>query len=304
MGLISNIKKVVAPVIKQVVIPAAKDFQKTIANEIKDTVKEAVTAVVNKAIGTAPDARPAVSNVYVPQPNRNSNLGAPLYPITLTNGCGPTTMAMDLKYFGIDAKPADIFKSNTIGHSPVTMANELEKRGMAVRQVNGASYQDLPGLIDNGIPVIAYGINGGGKSLSVANLPAALKDLPNSHYVLITGYKTDKTGQVTHVYYNDGNKPTTQLATIADFSKNFWGTNSMPGGSNYFMAAAPKTDAAKMKFLNTYYPADRMTASYSTALTLAGKLENEFYALEKSPAAKNVTQVASTIINTIAKKLG
>jgi uncharacterized protein YvpB len=208
------------------------------------------------------------------------------------NECGPTSLAMIMKYYGIDpGNYHKMFSFDTIGHSPLALKEKASAKGLIVRQANKGSLQDLTMLIDMGIPLLVLGTYQGG---SFSSLDDYFKNASRAHWVVVTGYKSDDYGKITHIYLNDPNYSTPQCWTVDKFLK-FWENNLVPGGHRYFMAMVPKNISSwafQEGALRRYLPQDRISKKFSYALKAVHELEEGFYTSEK--AANSVARTAKS----------
>lgn len=197
------------------------------------------------------------------------------------NECGPTSLAMVEKYYGIDpGNYHSMFSSDTVGHGPLALKEKALAKGLTVRQANNGSLEDLASLVDMGIPPMVLGIYGGGANSS---LPNYIDNASRAHWMTVTGYKRDDTGKITHVYFNDPNRSATQLWTAADFQNKFWNNNIIPDGHRYFMAMTPRNNPAwsfQDAALKRYLPQDRLSSTFRSILATVNDLEKAFYYAE------------------------
>jgi len=211
------------------------------------------------------------------------------------NECGPTSLAMIEKYYGINpGNYHKMFSSDTVGHGPLALRSKAINKGLVVRQENYGSLEDLAALTDKGIPVMALGIMGGGKNSSLSNY---IDNASRAHWMVVTGYKKDENGQITHIYFNDPNKSKTQCWTAKDFKEKFWDNNIMPGGHRYYMAMA-KEGTFQEKCLKKYLPEDKISSKFKRRLTAVNNLEKSFYKAEK--AANKAKDMAQNAYDTVS----
>jgi uncharacterized protein YvpB len=209
------------------------------------------------------------------------------------NECGPTSLAMVMKYYGIDpGNYHDMFPSDTFGHSPLALSKKAQEKGMVVRQGNNGSLEDLAALVDKGIPVMVSGIWGGkkqGETFSVSNF---IDNCSRAHWMVVTGYKRDDSGKITNVYFNEPNTPSTMCWTASDFMTKFWNDNIVPGGQRQYMAMA-KTGSFQENLLKGYMPKDKISDSFKLTLDTIYTIETAYYKTEVG-----VKQVAKDIKKT------
>lgn len=196
------------------------------------------------------------------------------------NECGPTSLAMIEQYFGINpGNYHEMFASDTVGHGPLALKEKAEAKGLTVRQENYGSLEDLRALVDMGVPTMVLGIYGGGTNSTVSDY---IENSPRAHWMVVTGYKTDETGKITHVYFNNPNRSTTQCWTASDFLNKFWNNNIIPGGHRYYMAMTPRSNPSwsfQDAALRRYLPQDRISESFKITLRLVDGLEEAAYGL-------------------------
>src|SRR3989338_7502233 len=197
-------------------------------NVLKNVVQNSsvqTKAVTQEAAKTAPSLK---KDIKIPVPNL----------IQGNNECGPTSLAMLMKYYGINpGNYHNMFESDTVGHSPLALRAKALDKHMTVRQENNGSLEDLAALVDKGVPPMVLGIYGGGNNSTVENY---INNASKAHWMVVTGYKKDDAGKITHIYFNDPNRSSTQCWTAGDFQNKFWNNNIIPGGHRYYMAAAPR----------------------------------------------------------------
>ena len=210
------------------------------------------------------------------------------------NECGPTSLAMIEKYFGIDpGNYHDMFYSDTVGHGPNALKEKAAAKNLTVRQQNNGSLADLAALVDKGIPALVLGINGGGSNSTLSDY---ISNAPRGHWMAVTGYKKDDSGKITHIYFNNPNQSTTQCWTASDFQSKFWDNNLVPGGHRYYMAMAPR-GTFQESLLKTYLPYDKTSDTFKLYLDIIDGLEDAFYTAEK--AADEIASAADSVWDTI-----
>ena len=193
------------------------------------------------------------------------------------NECGPTSLAMVMQYFGID--PGDyhnMFGSDTVGHGPLALKSKAQAKGLVVRQENYGDLEDLAAMIDKGIPPMVLGIYGGGSNSTLSDY---IDNASRAHWMVVTGYKRDESGQITDIYFNNPNRSYTQCWSASDFLNKFWNNNIIPGGHRYYMGMA-KAGSFAANLLTSYLPNDKISSYYSDMLNIIGGLENAFYTAE------------------------
>jgi hypothetical protein len=222
------------------------------------------------------------------------------------NECGPTSLAMVMEYYGIDAgNYHNMFGSDTVGHGPLALAQKARAKNMLVRYENYGSVSDIVQHIDNGCPVTVLGINSGCSNLNIENY---LENAAKGHWVDAVGYKTDDYGHVTHVYVNDPNNPYyTECWSKAKF-ESFWNYNSIPGGRRFYMVFAKK-GTMQESLLRVKLPSNRVSDTFKATLETVDALEDSFYALEAAgmsffdacrDAANEVLDLADDIGDAVA----
>jgi hypothetical protein len=218
------------------------------------------------------------------------------------NECGSTSLAMIMRYYGIDpGNYHEMFPSDAVGHSPWTLKEKAEGRGLVVRQENYGDLNDLAALIDKGIPPMVLGIYGGGSNYSLSDY---IDNSKRAHWMVVTGYKKDENGKITHVYFNNPNRSTPQCWTASDFLTKFWNNNILPGGHRYYMAMA-KRGTYQEAALKRYLPGDKISESFRMTLQIAAGLERTAYAGERAvdeirDAAETVADAAEDALDTIS----
>lgn len=112
-----------------------------------------------------------------------------------TSTCGPLAVQLILEYYGIDARERDLAKSMGTGPGGTTvgeMEGYLKKKGFDVEVKEGATIDEVKGLINDGVPAI----------LNLQAWPEAYSKgwedgWKDGHYVVAVGY-TDK-----HILFSD-----------------------------------------------------------------------------------------------------
>lgn len=192
------------------------------------------------------------------------------------NESGPTSLAMVLQYFGLNADQHTLFDSCTVGKGALALKQMAENCGLAVRQQNNGTLDDLAALIDKGIAPIVLGIYGGGENCSLSGY---INNASRGNWMVVTGYKKDDNGNITHIYFNDPNRGETQCWTAADFLNKFWNNNLLPDGHCYYMGVA-KLGSFQEAALKTQLPGDKVSETFKATLETANRLEETFYAGE------------------------
>jgi len=193
------------------------------------------------------------------------------------NECGPTSLAMIMKYYGID--PGNyhyMFRSDTVGHGPLALAGKANAKNMLARYEEEGSINDIVQHIDNGCPVTVLGINGGCSNLTLTNY---LENATKGHWVDAVGYKTNDAGQVTHVYVNDPNNPYYTECWTKDKFNLFWANNSIPTSHRFYMVFAKKGTMQESS-LRAKLPSNKASDAFKATLRTIDALEDAFYALE------------------------
>jgi ABC-type bacteriocin/lantibiotic exporter with double-glycine peptidase domain len=194
------------------------------------------------------------------------------------NECGPTSLAMIMKYFGINiSNYHNLFGSDTVGHGPLALKQKAEASGLTVRQENNGTLEDLAKLIDAGIPPLVLGIYGGGSNSTFSSY---IDNASKAHWMVVTGYKRDASGKITHIYFNNPNQSGTQCWTASDFLNKFWNNNIIPGGHRYYIAMA-KRGTPQETALKKYLPQDKIPPTFDSTLQIIDSLEDAFYQAEK-----------------------
>ncbi|MCX5751472.1 MAG: C39 family peptidase [Candidatus Saganbacteria bacterium] len=191
--------------------------------------------------------------------------------------CGPTVLAMAMKFMGVDpGNYHQMFSSDSFGHGPLALADVAAKKGFTVRQENNGSLDDLAALVDKGISPMVLGIYGGGDTSTVGGY---INSTSKAHWMTVTGYRKDEQGNITHIYFNDPNKGTTQCWTAADFKAKFWDNNIIPGGHCTYMAIAKKGTAQEVA-LKQLLPQDKISPGFALAEKGIDLAEKAGYATE------------------------
>ncbi|HTY12998.1 MAG TPA: C39 family peptidase [Candidatus Omnitrophota bacterium] len=210
------------------------------------------------------------------------------------NECGPTSLSMVERYYGIYQDQHTMFESSTVGHGPIALEEKAEAKNLTVRQINNGTVNDLVALIDKGIPAMVLGINGGGSNSTIADY---ISNASRGHWMVVTGYKKDDAGNVTNIYFNNPNYSTTQCWTVSDFESKFWDNNLVPTGHRYIMAMAPKGSFSE-SLLKAYLPSDRTSDTFKTYLSIIDGLEDAFYTAEE--VANEVADAAGDVWDTVS----
>ena len=191
------------------------------------------------------------------------------------NQCGPTSLEMIAKYYGINNLTRNMFSSDTVGHGPNNLRLKAIGKGMRVRYENNGSVSDLVKHIDNGCPVTILGINGGCSNLNINNY---FDYATKGHYVNVVGYKKNDYGQVTDVYVNDPNYSTTQTWSVSKLNS-FWKNNSIPTSHRFYMVFTKK-GTYQDTLLKKTMPTNNVTNDFDNMLKTVDALEDSFYAAE------------------------
>jgi len=217
------------------------------------------------------------------------------------NECGPTSLAMVMKYYGIDpGNYHDMFPSDTFGHSPLALSKKAQEKGMTVRQGNNGSLEDLAALVDKGIPVMVSGIWGGkkqGESFSISNF---VDNCSRAHWMVVTGYKRDDSGKITNIYFNEPNTSYTMCWSASDFQTKFWNDNIIPGGQRQYMAMAKK-GTFQENLLKGYMPKDKISDTFKLTLETIYTIETAYYKTEVGikQTAKDIEKTAIKVAEEI-----
>jgi hypothetical protein len=210
--------------------------------------------------------------------------------------CGPTSLAMAMKFMGVN--PGDyhhMFPSDSFGHGPLALKEVAEKNGFTVRQGNNGSLEDLAALVDQGISPMVLGIYGGGNTSTTEGY---INSTSRAHWMVVTGYRKDERGNITHIYFNNPNQATTQCWTAADFKAKFWDNNIIPGGHCYYMAIAKKGTAQETA-LTKLLPQDKVSPGFALAEKVFDGLEKTAYAGEN--VAANFFGVSQDTVDAVAE---
>lgn len=124
------------------------------------------------------------------------------------NYCGQFAMSTLLNGMGIRTDPQEIYRDTNpagIFTAPPTIVETLRQRGIDARMKNGAALNDIKTRIDSGKPVLVLVDSGDG----------------TPHWVCLTGYDTDRNGNIVSFRMRDSywgtNGPHTM--SVADFTK-------------------------------------------------------------------------------------
>lgn len=200
------------------------------------------------------------------------------------NECGPTSLAMIMKYYGLNpGNYHKMFSSDTVGHGPLALREKARIEGLTARQENNGSLEDLAALVDKGIPPLVLGIYGGGANSSLNDY---LNNAGKAHWMVVTGYQRDVSGAISQVSFNDPNKTETQSWSAWNFTNKFWDNNIIPGGHRYYLALAKK-GTFQDNLLRAALPQDKISISFDSFLHATDQLETNFYAAEQT--ANNFT---------------
>jgi len=266
-------------------------------NTSKTTFLEVFKTVAQKELSSLQIAEVATSVPKLVSLKKEVKLCVPNL-IQGHNECGPTSLAMIMKYYGIDpGNYHNMFSSDTVGHSPLALKEKAQTKNLTVRQANYGTLEDLAALVDMGIPPLVLGIYGGGNNASLADY---ISNASRAHWMVVTGYKTDETGKITHIYFNNPNCSTPQCWTASDFLNKFWNNNIIPGGHRYFMAMAPRNNSSwsfQEAALRRFLPQDKISSAFKATLETIHELEEAFYASER--AANTVAEAAKDAWNEV-----
>ncbi|OGC07452.1 hypothetical protein A2526_01725 [candidate division WOR-1 bacterium RIFOXYD2_FULL_36_8] len=223
------------------------------------------------------------------------------------NQCGPTSLAMILNYYGKDVSNYKnmFIGEDTVGHGPYALRNRALERGMKVYGHNNASIEDLVKMVDIGIPPLVLGIYGGKQVEGGPSLDNFIKNCNNAHWMVVTGYKKDENGKVTHIYFNNPNKSEPQCWEAQKFIDEFWDKNIIPGGQRFYMAFAPKNDFRSSVLDKSFPRGDKYSSAFDRILKAINKMEKTFYAAEtvydKVFDEETQEKIEETVKNTIDK---
>ena len=177
-----------------------------------------------------------------------------------TNGCGSTSLAMVLNYYGIDVSRQDIDNSirrvdNSIGATPEDELQYARDPGLDAEEYNNGTWDEVKSMIDQGYPVMA--------SVTGQNIPETPSgNLPDGrHQIVITDYETAADG-TQYVLFHDpnyGSAGAEKKISLSDFEK-AWGEEDF-GVKNFFMVFAPK---------GSNLPASRMDGAQGAMAALNG----------------------------------
>jgi len=211
--------------------------------------------------------------------------------IQRTNECGPTSLAMILKYYGKDVTNFhNWFSSDAIGHSPGELAAFAKKSGMTVRQKENGTIEELAALSKGGTPALVLGINGGGQTTTLESYLNNFADnAKHAHWMVFKGYERDENGKIFKVCLNDPNSTKDKWMSVDDFNK-FWNNNLVPDGHRYFMAMAP-SGTYQASALVDKYKTDQLDKYYG----MANDMYDSAYALIK--AGKSVEKAVAKAID-------
>ena len=199
----------------------------------------------------------APGDVYTRIPNADN---MPYFDQGNTNGCGSTSLAMILNYYGISVSREDVDKEirradNSIGATPEDELQFARDHGLEAEEYNNGSWEEVKSMIDKGYPVMAS-VTG----QNIAELPDG--NLPDGrHQIAITGYEKGADGK-EYVLFHDPNFGGTnqeKKISVDDFKK-AWGKEDF-GVKNFFMVFAPK---------GSDLPASRMDGAQGAMGTLNG----------------------------------
>ena len=169
-----------------------------------------------------------------------------------TNGCGTTSLAMVLSYYGIPTTEQDVDQQIRRTNSPIggTPDDELQyarDQGLDAEGYNNGTWDQVKGFLNQNYPVMASvtGENTPEQKWDAAtNQWVADGNLPSGrHQIVITGYEEGSDGK-EYVLFHDPNQGATasdpnmeQRISVDDFQK-IWGKEDF-GVKNYFMVFAP-----------------------------------------------------------------
>ncbi len=128
-----------------------------------------------------------------PRATLQHEINVPIEDQGATNGCGTTSLAAVLSYWGVprtreqidrDIRVFDIFTA------PDDVVSYAQQNGMRASLKNDASLEDIAKMIDQGAPPMVLMDPDGGGNL-------------NLHYMVATGYERDANGKITNVSFSD-----------------------------------------------------------------------------------------------------
>lgn len=185
--------------------------------------------------------------------------------------CGPTSLAMILKYYGFAIEDyREIFSSNAfIGHGPLSLRDRAGEFGLITEIKNHAKPDDLIRLIDRGIPPLVL-IN------SADSNNVADPERYTAHWIVVVGYSRKGNG-IACIYYNDPKEKMLQSLPVGDFIKT-WKYDAIPGNDYLFVAMAPDC-SPQAEFIKDNY-ADGLSKEFGFVLGFVYRLERSYYFAE------------------------
>ncbi|OGF28640.1 hypothetical protein A2331_04315 [Candidatus Falkowbacteria bacterium RIFOXYB2_FULL_34_18] len=195
-------------------------------------------------------------------------------------GCAPTSLAMIMKYYGVDpGNYHKMFYSDTFGHSPLAIKYKAGENGFVVRLVNQGSFSEIKQLIDNGIPIIAFGIS---ENFDWRRVKEYIRGDICGHVLVVSGYFShlSRGTRITNLNINDPGDKKADIINLKEFEENFWNNSVFYGYKNYYIAIAPG-GSLQAKALNEIFPYNRSSVVFSFSLYIVYFLEKTFYSLEK-----------------------
>jgi hypothetical protein len=170
--------------------------------------------------------------------------------------CGTTSLAMIFQHYGINMTPDQIdheIRRANVGVAPERLVDFARSQGLNAEQYNNGSWDELKGMLDKGIPCMVQ-------------IDPDSPDNFNTHYVDVTGYKTDADGK-QYVTISDPSSSTgpTQMP-LEEFQKK-WGhihiEGTENGYNNFFIAIAPKGTSLPPSRVDTNAPASALDTAKS-----------------------------------------
>ena len=199
----------------------------------------------------------APADVYTRIPNAGS---MPYLDQGNSNGCGSTSLAMVLNYYGIPVTREDIDREirradNSIGATPEDELQYARDHGLEAEEYNNGSWEEVKSMIDKGYPVMASVTGHNLAEQPDGNLPGG------RHQIAITGYEKGADGKEYVLFHdpNHGGTDKEKKISVDDF-KRIWGEEDF-GVKNFFMVFAPE---------GSDLPASRMDGAQGAMGTLNG----------------------------------
>lgn len=222
-------------------------------------------------------------------------LSVPIENQGMTNGCGTTSLAAVMSYFGVSRTREDVDKSIRRLDSftaPDDIVAYAKKNGMRASLKNDATLNDIASMLDQGVPPMVLMDPDEGNNF-------------NLHYMVATGYERDASGKVTNLTFSDPATGSSTTMKADDFAKQ-WSTlklkNVSTGFNNVLISVAPKDSTAQFPKTNALSQA-RAQAARAIAQTAASAVNGVGKANDLAKKADDLARRVTDDLSSAASNL-